>query len=199
VANHHQSQDPLILLIPGFAEGGASDWMQDWENRAPDCERLDLGMWDQPHRNTWVNKLNLAIHHAGRPVVLVAHDIGCLAAAWWAEYEQPDSGEVIGALLVSPPDVDRPGVDPRLAAFGACPRQALPFPSFVLADDRAPQAKLVTTTQLASDWGSAFSLEHIGERSWEAGLYLLGRLLGHRPDHGKTQPARHIARELVSA
>ena len=92
-------REPLVLLIPGFARGGASDWMQPWDHRRRDTRRLDLGMWDTPHRNTWVNRLNLAIHRAERPVVLVAHDIACLAVAWWAEYEQPALGDpVIGAL-----------------------------------------------------------------------------------------------------
>jgi len=196
MANHsavqHFAQAPLILFVPGHAHGGASDWMRDWERRYAHGERLDLGMWDQPHRNTWVNRLNLAVHHADRPVVLVAHDIGCLAVAWWAEYERPERGAVIGALLVAPPDVDRPGADPRLAPFGACPRQELPFPSFVVADAGAPQAKLVTTTQLASDWGSSFTLDDVGRRSWEAGHYLLGRL--RRASH--RAPALPIAASL---
>ena len=46
-------------------------------------------MWDDPHRNTWVNQLNLAIHKAGRPVILVAHSLACHVVSWWAEYERP--------------------------------------------------------------------------------------------------------------
>jgi len=150
--------------------------MKAWEERRSDCVRLDLGMWDLPHRNTWVNQLNLAIHRAERPVILVAEDIACLAVAWWAEYEQPRFGDpVIGALLVSPPDVDRPGADPRLARFGACPRQPLPFRSFVVAESDTPQTKLVTTTQLASDWNSLFSLDEVDTHGWQSGQYLLGR------------------------
>jgi predicted alpha/beta hydrolase family esterase len=189
MATYHAQTEPLILLVPGHPDGGGSAWMRSWERQRGDCEQLDLGMWDKPHRNTWVNKLNLAIHRADRPVILVAHDIACLAVAWWAEYEQAGrneagSGPVIGALLVSPPDVDRPGSDARLASFGACPRGALPFPSFVVADRAASQPKLVTTTQLAGDWKSLFTLDEIdGDGDgWEAGRYLLRRLLReHRP------------------
>ena len=50
---------------------------------------VELGMWDQPHRNTWINQLNLAIRAADRPVILAAHSLGCLAVAWWAQPEQP--------------------------------------------------------------------------------------------------------------
>lgn len=181
---------PLILLVPGRPASGHGDWLAAWEEQRSDCLRLDLGMWDAPHRNTWVNKLNLAIHQAERPVILVAEDIGCLAVAWWAEYERPAFADpVIGALLVTPPDVDRPGADPRLAPFGACPRQALPFPAFVVADRRDAQARLVTTTQLASDWGAGFTVDEVDDRGWEAGRYLLGRLLRERPARPSERPA----------
>lgn len=207
--SHQKDQHkPLILLVSGHPEGGSGDWMKTWEDQRSDCVRLDLGMWDKPHRNTslrnfGVNKLNLAIHRAERPVILVADDIGCLAVAWWSEYEQPEFGNpVIGALLVSPPDVDRPGADPRLAPFGACPRRQLPFPSFVVADRRASQPKLVTTTQLASDWDSLFTLDEIDAR-WSAGQYLLSRLLReHQPAVRLPVPAvveRERQRELAVA
>ena len=188
-----QLNDPLILLVPGHADGGPSDWMKAWERQRSDCRRLDLGTWDRPHRNTWVNKLNLAIHRAQRPVVLVAHDIACLAVAWWAEYEQPSRGNpVVSAMLVAPPDVDRPGTDPRLARFGACPRKALPFPSFLVASDNDDYCQLRTARMLAQDWGSRFvfagTVGHINADSglgdWVFGQELLGRLLR---DHRDTQ------------
>jgi predicted alpha/beta hydrolase family esterase len=183
MADYAYHDEPLIVLVPGRPESHPGDWMQPWQRQRFDCRRLDLGSWDRPQRNTWVNKLNLAVHRAERPVILVADDIGCLAVAWWAEYERPDLGDpVIGALLVSPPDVDRPGADPRLAPFGACPRQPLPFPAFVVADRRSPQARLVTTTRLAGDWNSLFTLDEIDTRGWEGGRYLLARLLReHQP------------------
>src|SRR6202008_1877452 len=128
----HDAREPLILLIPGLNDSGPDHWQTRWERKRINAHRVELGMWDDPHRNTWVNKLNLAIHRAERPVVLVAHSLACLSVPWWAEYEQPRPGSgVIGALLVAPPDVDRPGLDPRLARFAACPRSELPFPSIV--------------------------------------------------------------------
>ena len=112
------ADDPLILIIPGLGNSGPGHWQTLWEAKIPDCERVELGMWDDPHRNTWVNKINLAVHRAGRPVILVAHSLGCQAVAWWARYEQPGFGNpVVGALLVAPPDVEREGVA-RLQARG---------------------------------------------------------------------------------
>lgn len=184
-------QDPLILLIPGLNDSGPDHWQTRWEHKLANAHRVELGMWDDPHRNTWVNKLNLAIHRADRPVVLVAHSLGCLTVAWWAEYEQPepDSG-VIGALLVAPPDVDRPGLDPRLARFSACPRSELPFPSVVAASQDDPYCTQRSAIALAQDWGSRFAdagaVGHINAESdigdWPLGERLLEQLLrGHGP------------------
>jgi len=177
---------PLILTIPGLNGSGPAHWQTRWEEELPDCQRVDLGMWDNPHRNTWVNKLNLAIERAGRPVVLAAHSLGCLTVAWWAEYEQPGpDSNVIGALLVAPPDVDRPGIDPRVAKFGACPRTPLPFPAFLVASRNDPWCPARSAIALARHWECRFAdageVGHINARShlggWSFGKALLRTLL----------------------
>ncbi len=188
-------QDPLILIVPGLYNSNPGHWQSRWERQRADCQRVELGMWDNPHRNTWVNKLNHAIHQAERPVILVAHSLGCLAVAWWAEYEQPEDGNpVVGALLVAPPDVDRPGADPRLARFGACPRKPLPFPSFLAASEDDHYCKLRTSRMLARDWGCRFAFAgavgHINADSglgdWDFGKVLLEQLL--RENRRTAQP-----------
>jgi len=185
------NQEPLILLIPGLNDSGPDHWQTCWERKHANAHRVELGMWDDPHRNTWVNKLNLAIHRAERPVVLVAHSLGCLTVAWWAEYERPGpDSNVIGALLVAPPDVDRPGLDPRLARFSACPRSELPFPSVMAASQNDPYCSQRSAISLARDWGSRFAdagaVGHINADSdlgdWPLGERLLEQLLrGHGP------------------
>lgn len=54
---HDLSGDPLILTIPGLGNSGPGHWQTLWEEAIPDCHRVDLGLWDDPHRNTWVNKI----------------------------------------------------------------------------------------------------------------------------------------------
>jgi len=178
---------PQVLIVPGLNDSGPDHWQTHWLESLPDADKVDLGMWDNPHRNTWVNKLNLAIHRARRPVVLVAHSLGCATVAWWAEYEQPgpDSG-VIGALLAAPPDLDRPGLDPRLARFSACPRRELPFPSILAASRTDPYCHPRTAIAIARDWGSRFAdvgeAGHINAASrlgdWAEGKRLLQQLIG---------------------
>lgn len=187
--------EPLILIVPETAETAPHHWQSRWERTRDNCRRLDLGMWDDPHRNTWVNKLNLAIYRGAenseRPVLLVGHGLGCLIIAWWAEYERPVRGRpVIGALLIAPPDPDLPGQDPRLAKFAAVPRQPLPFPAYVVASANDPACGLRSAIRLARDWDCRFTeagaVGHLDADSnvgdWVLGQRLLGRLLNqHRP------------------
>jgi predicted alpha/beta hydrolase family esterase len=202
---YRASGDPLILLVPAHDDRGPADWMGVWERERANCHRVDLGMWDAPHRNTWVNKLALAIHRAGRQVVLVAEDIGCLAVAWWAEYEEPGgagamagpvagsmTGAVSGAIFVSPPDVDRPGSDPRLARFGACPRRALPFPSWLVATRGDPPERRRTARQLARDWGAGFEEASFEAGNWPFDQRLLGRLLRGQPRQDRQPRLRRV-------
>ena len=137
---------PLILTVPGLNNSGPGHWQTLWEERRDDCQRVELGMWDKPHRNTWVNQLNLAIHAADRPVILVAHSLGCLAVAWWAQLEGPAlTDKVRGALLVAPPEVDHRLDDARVAGFAPPPGSRCRFPRFWWA------ATMITT------WGSGRS------------------------------------------
>lgn len=204
---HASPHDPLILIVPETAETGPDHWQARWERHRGNCQRLDLGMWDNPHRNTWINKLNLAIYRADRPVLLVGHGLGALTIAWWAEYEQPPKssgaqGPVIGALLIAPPDPDKPGQDQRLAKFAATPRHPLPFPAFVVASANDPACSLRSAIQLARDWDCRFAeagaVGHLdadsGVGDWALGQRLLGRLLQEYRPGSYDGPLLHNAR-----
>ena len=73
-----------VLLLPGWQNSGPAHWQTLWEGARPDTSRIDLGMWDRPHRNSWVTKIDQAVAGARAPVILVAHSLGCIATAWWA-------------------------------------------------------------------------------------------------------------------
>jgi len=174
---------PLFLTVPGLGNSGPEHWQSLWEQDSDDFQRVELGLWDAPHRTLWVNKLNLAIRATKRPVVLVAHSLGCLAVAWWAKYERPREGDpVIGALLVAPPEVD---IDARLLPFAPAPVGQLPFRSMLVASRNDPYMKFHRARRLASFWGSTFvdagAVGHINADSrlgkWHFGRQLLERLV----------------------
>ena len=177
---------PQVLLVPGLNNSGPDHWQTRWEHELPDAKRVQLGKWDDPVRNHWVNQLNLAIHKAARPVILVAHSLGCHAVAWWAEFEQSVSSfPVVGALLVAPPDVESSDVDPRLKRFGPLIQGRMPFRSLLVASEDDPYAAFGQSKRMARKWGSqlinAGPLGHINADSaigsWAYGKFLLRQLL----------------------
>jgi predicted alpha/beta hydrolase family esterase len=177
---------PQILLVPGLNDSGPEHWQTRWEAELPDAQRVQLGQWDDPVRNLWVNRLNLAVHKAGKPVILVAHSLGCHAVAWWAEFEQTiRSFPVVGALLVAPPGVEGPEADQRLRRFGPVIQGRLPFQSLLVASEDDSYASLGQAKRMARKWGSqlinAGPLGHInadsGIGSWPYGKFLLRQLM----------------------
>ncbi len=152
--------------------------MRRWTQWSEHCRLLELGQWDEPHRNTWVNKLNLAIRRADRPVVVVTEDIAALALAWWVEFEAIGADNpVLGALVVNPPNVDLPGSDDRLARFGAVPRNPLPFTSFLVSDLEGSVAHQRALMRLAQDWGACPVCDDT-RADWRGGWSLLQSVLG---------------------
>ena len=203
------SQSPLILTVPGLGNSGAGHWQTRWEQDRRDCRRVELGQWDQPHRNSWVNQLNLAIRAAStgsnrRPVVLAAHSLGCLAVAWWALLEADAATLVAGALLVAPPDVDTAAHDPRLSGFAPAPAVPLPFPAILVASRNDPFITMRAARRLAHVWHARFAdagpIGHInavsGIADWPFGQFLLDRLLV--PHVGEASCVAH-AQEVSSA
>ena len=190
---------PTILTVPGLGGSGEAHWQTLWERGRGDTVRADLGMWDRPHRNAWVTKLDQAIRSARAPVVLAAHSLGCVAVAWWATLSgQPYGWPVMGALLVAPADVDRADAPPELAGFAPSPRTLLPFPSLVVASEDDPWIDPAKARSLAAQWGSSFveagPLGHINAASgigdWAEGKALLAALVETTADHPAASEAR---------
>ena len=175
---------PSILTVPGLNGSGPSHWQSLWEASRPDTSRVDLGIWSVPHRNSWVTKLDGAIRTARAPVLLVAHSLGCLAVAWWAELAGQPYGWPV-AVLVAPADVDRPDACAELKPFAPAPRSPLPFPSILVASSDDCWVKLDRAHSLAAAWGSHFvdagAQGHLNAASgigrWPEGLALLDRLI----------------------
>ncbi len=213
---HTPSPDgaPLVLIVPGLHGSGPDHWQTLWQRALPLAERVELGSWDDPHRNTWVNRLNLAIHRAGRPVIVVAHSLACHVVSWWAEYERPAAdGPVKAALLVAPPEVEQGGVDARLARFAPVIPRPLPFPSILAASRDDPWIAFGRARRLARIWKSRFVdagwLGHInaesGLRDWPFGQFLLRQLhaavepLNQPPVRGRNYAALAEQAALIAA
>lgn len=197
------SNRPLVLIVPGLENSGPYHWQTAWEHERDDCRRVELGCWDDPIRTVWISRLDQAVHDARRDVILVAHSLGCHTVAWWSHLLGPSGvSQVRGALLVAPPDVDRPGIDPRISRFAPTPPRRLPFPTLLVASHDDHYASFERARAMARLWGAVFvdagSCGHINADSslgcWNEGQRLLTALLGD--DNIPRQPlVERVARE----
>lgn len=148
---------PLVILMRGADDPVTRQWSRLWQRAYPDAISLELELWERPHRNTWINRFNLAIEQAARPVVVVAQGLACAVPVCWADYDRAIAHERIkGALLIDPPLVEGPDLDPRLAAFPALPCLPLPFAALVLASAWRDYPELRALRRLARAWDCPF-------------------------------------------
>ncbi|WJT00367.1 RBBP9/YdeN family alpha/beta hydrolase [Novosphingobium humi] len=180
---------PLVLTLPGLGNSGPGHWQTRWEAIHPHCRRIELGLWDRPHRNAWVNQLSIALRRETGPVLLAAHSLGCHAVTAWAAMEPDAASLVAGALLVAPPEVDFFPLDPRVSAFSPTASVPLPFPALLVASRNDPYCGQPAARVLARMWRAQFldagALGHINAESglgdWDEGWRWLSQLADGRP------------------
>jgi uncharacterized protein len=175
---------PRVLILPGWLDSGPGHWQSCWE-RLHGFTRVEQADWTWPRRGDWMARLEDVLLADNRPAVLVAHSLGChLVAAWAAHSAQ--AGRVTAALLVAPPDVQRPDLPPQLHNWRPAVREPLPFAATVLYSTDDPFADVEPTLALAEAWGgrsvSLGALGHVngdsGLGDWPEGLVHLHALTG---------------------
>lgn len=172
-----------VLILPGWNNSGPEHWQTLWENEHPEFKRVVQKDWVNVCLEDWLAALDQAISQSGKPVVLVAHSLGCILVAHWAKLGHHG---VNAALLVAPADAENHETCPRETwSFGPIPLQPLPFKSIVVASDDDPYCKLSRAKHFAECWGSEFinigAQGHINSASnlgsWPEGQKLLAQLL----------------------
>lgn len=169
------------LVLPGLGNSGPDHWQSRWERADPSFIRVQLGDWDRPSYEAWREVLEKSVARAGARTVLVAHSLACILVAHWA---RESNLEIKGALLVAPPNPDRPDFPREAVGFSPVPLSRLRFPSIVVASSDDPYGSLEFTRGLADAWGSRFAsigpAGHINADSglgdWPDGLELFRQL-----------------------
>ncbi|MFC5548499.1 RBBP9/YdeN family alpha/beta hydrolase [Massilia aerilata] len=148
-----------ILIVAGLWNSGPEHWQTHWEAKYAKWERVAHRDWHAPERDEWVAELDAAIAACdGRPI-LVAHSLGCMLVAQWAQ--AGSHLNVAGAFLVAPSDVDAPSYPIDAGGFRPVPMTTLPFPSVVVASTDDPYAEIGRSRAFAQAWGS--KLVEIGD------------------------------------
>ena len=180
------------LVVPGWHGSPAEHWQSHWQQVLPECSRVEQEDWLLPQRQTWIAQLERQISADQRPVVLIAHSLGCVTVAHWAAQASAALlARVRGALLVAPADVERSDCPAALQNFTPVSRAPLPFPSVLIGSSNDHAATAPRALQFADWWGSDAAIlpqaGHInlqsGHRRWEQGFAWLYRLQERSNNH----------------
>lgn len=168
-----------ILLLPGWQNSGDGHWQTRWE-RQHGFEPVLQDDWWWPRRGDWMVRLEDTLLADDRPALLVAHSLGCHLVAAWAAHSR-HGARVAAALLVAPPDLERPELPPQLQGWAPVIRRRLPFASTAVLSSDDPFSAADRSLALAADWGSEVvtlaAAGHVNADSglgdWPEGLALL--------------------------
>jgi predicted alpha/beta hydrolase family esterase len=174
-----------VLLLPGWKDSGPGHWQSRWES-LHGFTRVVQHDWMRPLRGDWSARLEEVLFATAgprTPATLVAHSLGCVLVAHWAAHSR-HTAWVGAALLVAPPDLERPDVAARIPGWTPLPRAALPFPAVAVISQDDPFSTAERSAALVADWGVACiragARVHLNAESglgeWPAGLGLLAAL-----------------------
>jgi uncharacterized protein len=172
-----RTSDCDILIVPGSTNSGPDHWQTRWERQLSTARRVEQRSWEEPDRDSWVDRIVEEVGRARRPVVLVAHSLGVVAVAHAAKYL--DGQRVKGAFLVALPDLEDADFPIAIEkAFAPVPRDPLPFPSLLVASRNDPYCAYDKAEDVAYAWGAvivdARESGHIdtasGHGPWPEGL-----------------------------
>ena len=172
-----------MRVLPGWQSSSPAHWQSRWE-ALHGFQRVEQHDWIRALRGEWLIQLEEAVLASTRPVVLVAHSLGCIQTAAWASISQ-QTHRVRAALLVAPGDVEAPGLREQLPTWQPIALQPLPFATTLVGSHDDPYCTLERARGFASAWGSSFHdlgpAGHINADSglgdWPLGLALLQTLL----------------------
>jgi len=185
----HLPSDVTVLIVPGLRDHVEAHWQTILQKQLPNARSVSPLEHDKLSRDARVAALDQALSKIEGRVILVAHSAGVMMTAHWAQQHQRP---ILGALLVTPSDLETP-LPPgyptsdtlRDNGWLPVPCTRLPFPSIVAASTNDPLCGIDRASQLAECWGSRFAnLGAVGHLNPAAG-------------YGEWPQAKHWILELL--
>jgi len=167
------------VIVPGIDGSDQDHWQSIWQaDWGASASRIRPASWDRPDLDDWCRAIAHAVGPNPSAVVLVAHSLGCLAAANWAARSR---SAIRGMFLVAPPDTAGPNF-PAAAAPTFTAEYSMPLnaPGLVVSSDDDPYCTVNAAEHLASGWHLAHvSVGRVGHISSASrlGRWDLGRAL----------------------
>lgn len=143
-----------VLILPGWQNSGPDHWQSLWELEHG-YRRVEQHDWMRPLRGDWVARLEDVLLQSDEPAVLVAHSLGCLLAAAWAEHSR-NTHLVKAALLVAPGDSEGEELSTVLISWAPMPLKKLPFKSILIGSRNDQYCSIKRAHQFAKAWGADF-------------------------------------------
>lgn len=183
-----RTQDADILIIPGLGNSGPDHWQSRWEAKLSSARRVVQDDWEHPEFGDWTARIGTAVASATKPVILIAHSLGVLAAVHAVQNPAAPElgGKIVGGFFVAPPServiAEHVAIDPRFAPVPSAP---LRFPSVLVASRDDPFSTYDEAEDIAYAWGAALAdagfSGHInmdsGHGPWPEGLMRLAGFL----------------------
>ena len=66
-----------FLMVPGLGGSGEEHWQSPWQRDVADARTVEQANWDRANIETWLAVLNRSMAACRKPIVLVAHSLGC--------------------------------------------------------------------------------------------------------------------------
>lgn len=179
------SREAALVIVPGLGNSGPTHWQSLWEGSHPRAVRTAPTSWDEPEVDDWIAAVDGAVESSvgstGEAPLLVAHSLGTYAAAWWLAAHP---GRVRGALLVAPPDPERPDAPAVIRGFHREALEPVTVPAIAVASTDDPYGSVDHARWYADEVGAhlevAGAYGHLNDRSglgpWSLGLALLEEL-----------------------
>ena len=180
---------PTVVIVPGLREHAEDHWQAHLQREIPGSLCVPRLHAHKLSCRAWVDALDATIDAARGPVLLVAHSAGVMMVVHWARHHRRP---ILGALLVTPPDLDVPLPEgypaPHLLEQNGwlpTPMERLPFQSIVAASTNDPLARFTRTIGMARAWGSKLvRLGNVGQMNPASGF-------------GPWHEARTLVRQLM--
>lgn len=179
------TNDYQYVIVPGWNGSPENHWQSFWQTQLG-ARRVEQQNWQNPELSAWVAQLEYVIASSTRPVILIAHSLGCITVAKWAvQAHRFLRYKVQGALLVAPADVERDNCPAALQGFAPIALAALPFPSIVVGSLNDSAASAERAQFFAQNWQSDYiqlgNVGHInivsGHTQWTEGFAYLEQLV----------------------
>jgi predicted alpha/beta hydrolase family esterase len=140
-----------VLTLPGVDNSGPAHWQSVWERVHDNVHRVEQRDWTRPNCEDWVRAIDAAVQRQPVRPIIVAHSLGCLAAAQWLA-RSPSRAHAV--LLVAVPDPAGKQFPTGVTGFSTLPEKLLQDPLTLISSEDDPYASPEFSRSVSARWSA---------------------------------------------